>query len=132
MKRFLTLTWLARILGGLLIVSGVVGFGIDDLVTGVRMNVIRNLLHTFAGIAGASVDTEREARWFFLITGGVFAIAAIGGYIVVLKGNWPYGYYVYQWENYVHAGIAALFLTLSMVVPATAPAKKKAGGKKKC
>jgi len=109
MKIPISPTLLARIIGGIMIVSGVIGFAIEDLVIGVRMNVIRNLLHTFIGIAGASVDTDKEARLFFLVSGIALLIATVAGYIVVAQGNLPYAYHVYQWENHLHGVLAAFF-----------------------
>jgi len=93
-----------------MIVSGVVGFAIEDLVIGVRMNVIRNLIHTFIGIAGASVDTDKEGHLFFLIGGIVLLVATVAGYVVVARGNLPYAYHVYQWENHLHGVLTVLFL----------------------
>lgn len=98
------------IFSALLILSGVAGFFVSDIM-GVEMNPIRNVAHILIGIFGINASgSYGKSRWFMIFAGLLLGVLAILGFS---EGSILSYYPVSQNDNVLHAILSLVLLALA-------------------
>lgn len=106
---------LAKILGAVLVIVGVLGFvpGIvsNGLLLGIfAVDLVHNVIHLLTGIValGAAMSSEKHARLFFKVFGVVYALVAVIG---LVQGGSVLGLFVTNMADHLlHIVLALVFL----------------------
>jgi hypothetical protein len=99
-----------RILGLALILVGVAGFFVDDMLLVFQVSTVFNVFHLLVGVIAiaAASSGESYSRMFLILAGIVYGIATVIGFV---NGGDILGLFqVNDADNYLHAAVAVVAL----------------------
>ena len=112
---------ICKLMGVVFVAIAIWGFIVGDQVLMFTVNTAHNAVHLISGLAALACGFagEKAARGFSLVFGAVYGLVAVLGFLGVQFAVTQLN--LNAADNYLHAGIAAVFLIAGLVPASKMP-----------